>query len=119
MATSKRKVKGVRRQLPPEDEQRRADLAEQIEREEKAAIDRRAADVFARAQRLRDLVALLKAERERQGVSLNALSARTGINKSNLSRLENDARVNPTMETLQRLAEALGKQIRVELVDAV
>jgi len=74
--------------------------------------------VFEQHERLRDLLDALKSERERQGIRLSELSDRTGIDKANLSRLESDARVRPTLETLQRVAAALGKSVRLELVDA-
>ncbi len=54
---------------------------------------------------------LLKAEREKRGVTLAELSQRTGIDKSNLSKLENDINANPTLETLMRIARALGGTI--------
>src|SRR5437867_9869908 len=44
--------------------------------------------------------------REARGLTLDALAARCGIAKPNLSRLENDM-VTPTFETLQTVAAAL------------
>lgn len=61
------------------------------------------------------LIANLKAERERQALSLADVEERTGIRRSVLSRLENDATSNPTMLTLQRYAVALGLSLRAEL----
>jgi transcriptional regulator with XRE-family HTH domain len=66
---------------------------------------------------LKDALALLKAERLRQQLSLSDLQERTGIERSNLSRLENEAEVNPTIGTLMRYAEALGKQLLVVIDD--
>lgn len=62
------------------------------------------------------LIAKLKAERERQALSLADVEERTGIRRSVLSRLENDATSNPTMLTLQRYAVALGLSLRAELM---
>jgi AraC-like DNA-binding protein len=60
---------------------------------------------------------LLKAERVRQGLSLSDIQQRTGMDPPNLSRLENDAGVNPTVATLTRYAEAMGKKLLVVLSD--
>ena len=76
---------------------------------------RTAAD--ARRVTLPETFALLKAERERQGLTLADLEAKTGINKPALSRLENADEVNSTVSTLCRVAEALGKTIHVVLTD--
>lgn len=52
-------------------------------------------------------IATLKAERERLGLSLSDVEARSGLKPSAISRLENDPQVNPTLLTLQRYAAAL------------
>src|SRR5438132_13014272 len=46
---------------------------------------------------LQDAVKLLKMERERMGLSLTEVAERTGIERPNLSRLENEANSNPTI----------------------
>ena len=56
--------------------------------------------------------------RRPNGVSLDQLQQRTGITKSSLSRLENDPNASPTINTLQRIAEALQMQIRISLDSA-
>lgn len=68
-----------------------------------------------RSTALRQTCQLLRAEREAQGLSLADLSARTGIARSALCRLETDRQPNPTVATLQRVAEALGKELIVTL----
>jgi DNA-binding XRE family transcriptional regulator len=60
---------------------------------------------------LRAVLSELKAERERQGLSLADMELRSGLKKSALSRLENDTRANPTLLTLQRYADALGRAL--------
>lgn len=40
------------------------------------------------------------------------------MDRSALSKLENGGRANPTIETLVRYAEALGKRVVVSLADA-
>ena len=89
--------------------------AERIDREEGDAIRRQGRAIKARHDRLRDIVQVLKTERQRRGLSLDEIGERSGIGKSNLSRLENDPDPNPTMDTLLRYAEALGCAIHVAL----
>ena len=50
------------------------------------------------------------------GVSLTDLAAKAGMQKSSLSRLENQDR-NPTVRTLERIAAALGKRLVVRVED--
>ena len=57
----------------------------------------------------------LQALREEQEVSLSVLEERTGMSRGNLSRLLNNSRPNVTVETLERIASALGAKLRVEL----
>ncbi len=63
------------------------------------------------------VIAALRAERERQGLSLADVSERTGIDRAAVSRLENNEEGNPTINTLQRYAAAMGKQVIVLLAD--
>ena len=51
------------------------------------------------------------------GISVAELRQRTGIGRSALSRLENDPQANPTITTLARVADALGKQLVIRLVE--
>jgi DNA-binding Xre family transcriptional regulator len=60
---------------------------------------------------LHKVMASLKSEREKQGLSLAVLSERTGIDQAALSRLETGSHANPTLDTLDRIAFALGKEI--------
>jgi len=69
---------------------------------------------ISRAQ-IRRTIDVLRAERERLGLSLADVEARSGLKRSAISRLENDPTVNPTMLTLQRYASAIGKKVIVEL----
>lgn len=66
---------------------------------------------------LREAMLALRKCREAAGVSLNALAERTGIDQAALSRLESGASENPTINTLQRYAFALGKQLVVQVID--
>jgi DNA-binding XRE family transcriptional regulator len=62
---------------------------------------------------LTDVVALLKTERETQGLAQADISESTGISKAAISRLESGENVNPTLNTLMRYADALGKRLSV------
>jgi DNA-binding XRE family transcriptional regulator len=67
---------------------------------------------------LQGLLGQLKAAREAKGLSLADLTERTGMDRSALSKLETGQRPNPTVETLVRYAEAVGKRLVVSLEDA-
>ena len=67
---------------------------------------------------IHQVTASLKAERERQGLTLADLSKRSGIDQAALSKLETGSHANPTLETLYRIALALGKVIACVLQDA-
>ena len=78
-------------------------------------------DLIARhhdREELRELLAQLKAAREAKGLSLADLTELTGMDRSALSKLETGQRPNPTLETLIRYAEAVGKRVNVSLTDA-
>ena len=60
---------------------------------------------------------LLRQAREQAGVTQEALARRTKTKKSAISRLENHAE-DVRLSTLKRVAQALGKSLRIELVEA-
>lgn len=62
---------------------------------------------------------LLRLEREGQGLSLADLQERSGLARAAICRLENLVEANPTIGTLDRMAEALGKRLVVALEDRV
>ncbi len=66
---------------------------------------------------LGELLKQLKAAREERGLSLADMTEITGMDRSALSKLETGKRPNPTVETLIRYAEAVGKHLMVSLVD--
>jgi len=117
----KREIKRVYRELSPE---KMADLRrvrEIVEREDKPWImaqlkEMEAARKAAQVE-LQRTCELLKAERENQGLSLADMQAKTGISRAALCRLENLVEANPTIATLKRIAEALGKKLIVGLTD--
>jgi transcriptional regulator with XRE-family HTH domain len=63
---------------------------------------------------VREAMKTLKRERQAQGLSLSDVESRTGIGRAALSRLENETELNPTVVTLTRYAEALGKEVVVD-----
>jgi DNA-binding XRE family transcriptional regulator len=66
---------------------------------------------------LMQTAAALKKAREEAGISLRQMAQRMSVDVGALSRLENGANSNPTIETLFRYASALGKTVVVQLVD--
>jgi DNA-binding XRE family transcriptional regulator len=72
----------------------------------------------ASLDQLHELLQHLKATREAKGLSLADLTELTGMDRSALSKLETGQRANPTVETLVRYAEAVGKRLVVSLTDA-
>jgi len=73
---------------------------------------------MASLDQLDKLCAQLKAAREAKGLSLADVTRLTGMDRSALSKLETGQRANPTVETLVRYAEAVGKRLVVSLNDA-
>ena len=59
----------------------------------------------------------LRRERERLGLSLADVAERAKIDKGALSRLENGQQLNPTVNTLARYAQALGKSLAWGLIE--
>src|SRR5690242_2696346 len=72
---------------------------------------------MAALNQLQELLEKLKIAREEKGLSLADLMERTGMDRSALSKLETGQRPNPTIDTLVRYAEAVGKHLVVMLAD--
>lgn len=53
--------------------------------------------------------------RQETGLTQRELSERTGIAQSDISKLEN-GNANPSIRTLKRLAEAMGKQLKISFI---
>jgi DNA-binding Xre family transcriptional regulator len=111
-------------ELTPE---QRADIAavrEQYQREKPSLEQALAASGVESAMPLGEvlfihaMLAALRQERERQGISATELADRVGIDPAALSRLENGKHGNPTLRTVDRIATALGKVVRWSLEDA-
>lgn len=55
--------------------------------------------------------------RKRRGLSQRQLSARSGIQQAEISRIEG-GRANPTLETISALARSLGAELKLTAVSA-
>ena len=60
------------------------------------------------------LLARFKAVRESQGLTLAEVADRMGIDAPALSRLETGKTLNPTLATLHKWAEALGRSLEID-----
>jgi len=119
---TQRIAKRSERRLTPDEKARVAEVRRLVEGEREVIL-RRGREILAeergRNAALRDVSRLLKTERLSQGLTLADVEQRSGIDPPALSRLENEADANPTVATLTRYANALGKQLVVALVDPV
>jgi transcriptional regulator with XRE-family HTH domain len=68
-----------------------------------------------RIEAMNDATLLLQDARRRSGISQQELARRAGTSQSAIARLER-GRSSPTLDTLQRLVEAAGFGLRLELV---
>jgi DNA-binding XRE family transcriptional regulator len=104
------------RRLTPEEAAKYKAIREQVAEELPDLIARHHQRTTALDQ-VDELLKQLKAAREEKGLSLADLTERTGMDRSALSKLETGQRPNPTVETLVRYAEAVGKRLVVSLTD--
>jgi DNA-binding phage protein len=118
---AKERGKRIYRKATGEERKRHAKVREQIAGE-LPELKRRAREKLALIRKegtpLRQALTALRGERERQGLSLADINERTGIDRAALSRLENNEEANPTIVTLERYAEAVGKQMIVLLAES-
>jgi DNA-binding XRE family transcriptional regulator len=105
------------RRLTPEEAAKYRAIREQVANELPDLVARHH-ERMASLDQLDILLKQLKAAREAKGLSLADLTELTGMDRSALSKLETGQRVNPTVETLVRYAEAVGKRLVVSLADA-
>jgi predicted transcriptional regulator len=113
---AKRQAKRIHRELTPEERQRwnRAGKEAENQKEEILAKGRHIKAARNRVHvAVREAMKALKRERQAQGLSLSDVEKRSGIGRAALSRLENETELNPTVVTLTRYAEALGKEVVV------
>ncbi len=109
-------ARNVNKKLTAQEKVRHRKIRDQIERE-KPELIARGRTAKGKHARLREAVCELKAARVALGLSLADVGERAGIEKGNLSRLENAPNPNPTIDTLIRYADAVGKEIVITLLD--
>ena len=109
--------KRIRRRLTATELKRHRRIMKDVDRE-KASIVARGRALLAAHDRLQQALQTLKAKRQERGLSLTDVQRLSGIDRARLSRLESDPHANPTIETLDRIAHALGVELRVAIVDA-
>src|ERR1700730_13035829 len=105
------------RRLTAEEAAKYKALREQVANE-LPDLTKRHQERMATLDQFQELLTQLKAAREAKGLSLADLTELTGMDRSALSKLETCQRANPTVETLVRYAEAVGKRLIVSLADA-
>ena len=66
---------------------------------------------------LQGFIRSLRQQRESAGLSLDEVASRSGIDKAQLSRLENGKVHDPRPSTLSRYARAIGKRLALSLED--
>ena len=64
----------------------------------------------------KEIVSELVLERKRLGLTQQDIADRTGMRAPNVTRVE-ACRFTPTLEVLDRYANAVGKQLKIELVN--
>lgn len=106
------------RKLTPEEAAKYREIREKVESEKPAIIAKaQKARREARRKQLAAVMQELKTARESKGLSLADIYERTGIDRSALSKLENVTNENPTIDTLLRYAEVVGKRIEIQIFD--
>lgn len=60
----------------------------------------------------------LRPLRESAGLTLTQMAERTGMDRAAINKLENGVHGNPTISTINRYLQALGKRMVVQIVDA-
>lgn len=104
------------RRLTPEEAAKYRKVREQVEAERPELIARHHERTES-IEMLESLLPQLKAAREARGLSLADVTELTGMDRSAISKLETGQRPNPTIDTLVRYAQAVGKRLAVSLAD--
>ena len=104
-----KRVRGRHGELTPEQRQRMQEAYDIAEAHREDIIQEGREWLDAARQRL----AFLREARERAGLSLEQVAEQMGVDKSNLAKLEKAG--NPTVDTLERYAAALGQRLVMTL----
>lgn len=113
-AMAEKTVRRVKGKLTEAQKRRHRAIREQVGRD-KPRLARKALTKKAERIALRDAMLSLKTQREARGLSLGDVADRSGIDKSRLSKLENDPDANPTLTTLTRIADAIGVKLTIQV----
>lgn len=105
------------RRLTSEEAAKYKQVREQVDAELPELVARHHDRTEALDRLLQDVLQQLRAAREEKGLSLADVTDLTGMDRSALSKLETGQRSNPTVETLVRYAEAVGKRLVVTLAE--
>lgn len=107
------------RKLTPEEAAKYRKIREEVKLEKPEIIAKaQQARCEARRQQLAAIMQELKAAREAKGLSLADIYQRTGMDRSAISKLENVTNENPTIDTLLRYAEVVGKRLEIQVLDS-
>jgi DNA-binding phage protein len=118
--TSKPGIKHTYRKTTPEERVRHARIREDVKAhlpEMRAEAQEALENAMKTGLSPRPAILTLKRERKRQGLSFADMKARSGIDRASACRLENSPDANPTINTLERYAKALGKKLLIVLAD--
>ncbi len=107
-------AKRIYRDFTPEEKARIDKLRTEAEKDRPKIIETLKA-MNATHKSAKQVISRLKAERERQGLSLADIQDRTGIARASISTIENSESPNPTIKTLQRYALALGLKLELSV----
>lgn len=111
---AKKNVRRSKRKLTEEEKVRMQRVRKQVEAE-KDDIVRRAREVFAEhEQAVAQTIGDLKRARQAQGLTLQEVAERMGTDRSNVHRLE-QCYGNPTVATIARYAQAVGRRVVITL----
>ncbi len=105
------------RQLSVEEAEKYRKIRQQVADELPELVARHHERMATREQ-LDQVFAQLRCARQDKGLSLADLTRLSGMDRSAICKLETGQRPNPTVETLMRYAEAVGKRLVLTLADA-
>jgi ribosome-binding protein aMBF1 (putative translation factor) len=108
------------RRLTPDEAAKYRAIRDQMEREKGEIAHRLQHESpgpgsWADLHELRSLVAALRQERDRRGLSREDVAARAGLEPHEIEDLEENRSINPTVSTLTRFAAAVGRHLMMGL----
>ena len=113
-------VRRIYRAATPEEQEEHRRVRAQIA-EELPVLRQLGKDLLAEALEaggdLQHILAFLKKERIKKGLSLAEIEVRTGLEQATLAALEHNSDANPTIDALTRYADAVGKKVKIILTN--